>query len=741
MSIVFSKYSVALNSLFLYVLSTQSVQAEEITVNSVQVTRCETITLDGVLDDDCWKTTVPVTHFERFIPTDGGEPPGETKVHFAQNEKFLFIGIEISGANYPIQARIAPREDVNNDDQIGIYIDTVGDGRTGYIFYHNALGIQQDMRYSNGRWMGEWNTIYNTKATLTDTGYTLEISMPFSSLQYPDPDSNQTNWKVMITRKIPTEGSKYSYPKLQRNHPQMFLQAVPLQNLQPPAQGAGIWIQPTISLRHGLSREEDALHWIEKDQSIFSTARPSLDIRWGITPDTAVVMTTNPDFSQVEGDVRQINLNQRFAFYYPERRTFFLSNIDFFQDNANSLYTRSINNPLTAIKLAGRENGWNFGLLHSIDQSPSTSVHEFGSTGFTEEELRNTWASNSYFRMRRDAFGSGFIGVFLADKRIIDNYLQSKTDNTHGYNNVSGLDLRSNITKETYIEAMSSVALTGNDHSNMQGSAHTLTLSKSPDIGWGYTIKGNVSSKDYRQEMGFLNQSGLQIYTGELFYLRQFGDRTMLRSSILGENKREFDRDGYSKLYHSQNLTLRGVHTISMDLGWYQENYKEYSVETPFVSFSASARMSNQINAKLTGGHTKSLDYASGSTANNENAGVVLLWRPRSNLRFDLDMARQWYTITQTDTQTIQRVYTRCNWQFSPYLGLRLIDQTVWTNTSAPTIFASALLSYVKNPGNEWYIGGTWNVLDQADTSTFQQAQYALDQQLLFAKWTHLFQY
>ena len=53
-----------------------------------------------------------------------------------------------------------------------------------------------------------------------------------------------------------------------------------------------------------------------------NSIRPSVDVRWGISSESKLAATIYPDFSQVEADVRQLNLNQRFAFYYPERRPF-----------------------------------------------------------------------------------------------------------------------------------------------------------------------------------------------------------------------------------------------------------------------------------------------------------------------------------------------------------------------------------------------------------------------------------
>ena len=128
------------------------------------------------------------------------------------------------------------------------------------------------------------------------------------------------------------------------------------------------------------------------------------------------------------------------------------------------------------------------------------------------------------------------------------------------------------------------------------------------------------------------------------------------------------------------------------------------------------------------------LDYASLQKARDYSATAVLLWRPVSNLRIDCDFIQQWYALPDQPLQSIQRIYNRINWQFSPYLGTRLIQQSVLSSdTDVPSLFLSALLSYIRNPGNEFYLGGTWNV--------YGETTLDLNEQMLFVKWTHLFQY
>ena len=91
----------------------------------------------------------------------------------------------------------------------------------------------------------------------------------------------------------------------------------------------------------------------QKDNNI----EPSLDLKWGITPDLTLNATVNPDFSQVEADVAQLNVNESFSLFFPEKRSFFLDNADYFASNLNLIYTRNIAAPGAGAKLTGSKNG------------------------------------------------------------------------------------------------------------------------------------------------------------------------------------------------------------------------------------------------------------------------------------------------------------------------------------------------------------------------------------------------
>ena len=318
----------------------------------------------------------------------------------------------------------SPAERINADDQIGVMIDTFNDQRTGYIFT-NPFGIQQDLRFNNGEWNFFWNTVLVSEGHATDDGYEIEIAIPFRSLKYPTVDDAQ-DWGIILQRVTPQNGSKYAFPPLDRGHPQLFAQAATLQGVQPAPRGSGVEILPSFTAIQQWDRETTSqeMTWDGIDPW-HKTLRPSLDGRFGLGPTVGLTTTINPD-SQVEGDVTPIAINQRFAFYFPERRPFFLDGAEFFSRGVssrfrrqtstiptfsrslNTLYSRSIVEPVGGLKVTGRSGAWSIGVLNAVDQSPSQTVNEAPTPGFSDEEVDGKLAA-SVMRLKRDIGRDGHL--------------------------------------------------------------------------------------------------------------------------------------------------------------------------------------------------------------------------------------------------------------------------------------------------------------------------------------------
>lgn len=648
------------------------------------------VRIDGVLDEASWAAASPVTDFLKYQPTEGGQAPGRTEVRFLQDDRFLYIGIRVADTGYAIRARMSQRELINADDQIGLYLDTFDDGRTGYIFYTNALGIQQDIRHNNGRWNVDWDTAYRSRGRVTDDGYELEIAMPWRSIRYPDSEGAQT-WGLIVTRKVPGEGAKYAFPDIERNHPRLFQQAAALHNVRPGSRGTGLELAPALTA--------SSTRPTERTPPLFETVRPSLDARYAVTPDLGLAGTANPDFSQVESDVRDVRLNARFAFQFPERRPFFLDGIDAFQDQNNTLYTRTIDAPIYGVKLSGRHKGVSTGIVHALDRSPLPSFHEQGSPGFDEDDVAGAQAFTTMARVQQDAFGAGYVGFTFADKRIVGR-------NSHF--DIGAVDMAVPVA-DRWIAAWSHAqSVTGDSPSALWGHSSTASIQRSSGIGTGGTLAITDRSPGYRNEVGFVTQSDFTEGLAAIdhtFTPAGIVDTIQPSLRAIGFQERNDDRDHYRELSTTPTVVVDGIHTFTVGAG--TTEVREATVVQP--GRFLSAQYSGQVGALLEWTPAvrvaRGFDYQLLEPANDTTTSLDTTLR-LGGLRIDTTGRIDRHVPLGRPPQIATFVRSRLGAQFTRTLGLRLItEHTSGTELDADLLRSSVLLTWLDVPGTAAYLG------------------------------------
>ena len=686
------------------------------------VSTTEPIRIDGSMDEAAWATAEPVTDFLKFQPIEGPPPPGQTRVRFLQDDKNLYVGIEVTEADYEIRARISRREDINADDQVGVYIDTFNDERTGYIFYFNGLGIQQDIRVGPGFSSFSWNTVLRTKGQVTDDGFTLEVAIPWRSIKYPKPGDGPQTWGLILTRKIPSEGAKYSFPKTERNHPRIFTQAADLTGVRPPKRGSGLELIPSLTVVQQASREtpDDPLRWVDLDpkhedatKNWLQVVRPSLDARLGITPNIGLAATVNPDFSQVDQDPTFIDLNQRFAFYLPEQRPFFLDGTEYFTDQHDTLYSRSIVDPVYGIKLSGREGAYSVGALHALDRSPGPSVNERGTPGFTEDDVKDAYATTEVARLRVDAFGQGYVGATFADKRII-----GKDGRLRGANTAGGIDAKVPLGGRWTVDANMLQTLTGADGNQGDwGQNVNLGVNRAGGIGTGFWLWGADTTLGLRQETGFRNQSGITqggVGTNHTFEPQGKIDTFTPYVDLNGKIERNGEQQQFLEI--GQNLVHHGIHSWD---AWFgashavegdeeDEDGKAVGKEEVYgwfggVAYRAELSRVVAVNPVVWAGRT--MDFANLKPAHTGRAKLVTTLRPTPGLR--LDTTVQGDVFLRDDGTTARATLLR-HWtalQFTQALGLRSLIEHSSGNERDDKLVTTLLLTWLKNPGTAVHLG------------------------------------
>lgn len=696
---------------------------------TVEVKPACAIVVDGVLDEACWADAPPVTEFLRYRPAQGGEPAGRTEVRFLQDDRYFYVSARVTGTDYPVRARVSPREDINSDDQIGIYLDTWHDGRSGYVFYLNPLGIQQDARVNGNTWALSWDTSFRSRGTVDPDGhgYTVEIAWPWRSLKYASGEGPRT-WGLMLTRKIPSEGYKYGFPALQNNNPAWWSQEASLVGVSPPRRGSGLELIPSLTVGRAWDSESgppELGRWggVPWDQ----TVRPAGDVRYGVTPDLGLAGTLNPDFSQVEADTADVRLNARFAFQFPERRPFFLDGVDAYLDPRSTLYTRSIANPLYGTKVTGREGGLSTGVVHALDRSPLGSFHEAGSPGFDQQ----AWASDTFARFRLDAFSSGQVGLVLADKRLVTGPDGAPVEGQPAYDGF-GVDATVPLGDRWLAQATAQESAVSTVTEGVYGAAGSARLERPSGVGTGFLASVYSTSPGFRQELGFLNYSGFVQGAGMLDHtFTDVGPLDTLRAAVDGSTTRESD----DEFTDEASITTEAVRGPTGIWAWGGPGRRRYQ-GTQIGTWSAGAGAASQVGRTVeldgevwTG---RTLDYGTLTPASDVSGTLNTSLRPTVSVRIDLAATEGWHTPegpggdgVETERASFQR--TRFTWQFTRALGTRWIlqhDRVSFLDDRRDGLLVSGLLTLLQVPGTAIYAG--WNEhLDLGGGGTTDRSVFA----------------
>ena len=310
------------------------------------------IRIDGKLDEDAWRDLVPVQNFSEFFPNDMTRPPVELKGMMTYDENHLYVGIIVVDDPTSIRANISDRDEIWQDDYAGVILDPNRDGQGMYFIASNPLGIQADTFISPNNEDDGFDILFRSSGQITETGYQIELAIPFKSLRFPNADSQTWGATFWITR--PRESrSQYSWAAVSRDDPCMSCQLGEINGIRGVKAGRNLEILPSLT-----GGGVGALRDDEQPDSGFKNERmtlePSLNLKYGITSEFTADVTVNPDFSQIESDEAQIDVNSTFALFFDERRPFFQEGSGLFNTEIRTVYTRSINDPIGAAKLTGR---------------------------------------------------------------------------------------------------------------------------------------------------------------------------------------------------------------------------------------------------------------------------------------------------------------------------------------------------------------------------------------------------
>jgi hypothetical protein len=146
-----------------------------------------------------------VTGFTQRQPQNGAPSSQRTDVYLGYDSKNLYA-VFVAHDDEPasVRANLAPRENIGNDDRVGLLIDTFDDQRTGYGFRSSPLGVQWDAQWAEiGRdgFDSSFEAVWYTDAQMTAGGYVVLMTIPFRAMRFPE--TLEQRWRIQFERLTP----------------------------------------------------------------------------------------------------------------------------------------------------------------------------------------------------------------------------------------------------------------------------------------------------------------------------------------------------------------------------------------------------------------------------------------------------------------------------------------------------------------------------------------------------------
>jgi len=282
------------------------------------------ITIDGDLSDPGWQGATRIETFFETRPADNIPPKIRTIGYLTYDDKALYAAFECADPHpEQIRAPYVDRDNITDDtDYAGIILDTRHDRRTAIEFYANPRGVQYDAIDDDSSQTEDASIdlFWDSAGRIDGRGWTLEIRVPFSSLRYDG--SRNPVWGIQFYRNR-TRDTHYQYfsNRLPRSS-NCFIcherDVVGLEGL--PSTGHLIAAPYVTAVEQG--RRVDPNDLSSRFVNRPARGNAGLDVKWLPNANTAIDAAVNPDFSQVESDVAQISVNNRFALFIPRRDHF-----------------------------------------------------------------------------------------------------------------------------------------------------------------------------------------------------------------------------------------------------------------------------------------------------------------------------------------------------------------------------------------------------------------------------------
>ncbi|MEC7869838.1 MAG: hypothetical protein VYC21_02595 [Bacteroidota bacterium] len=717
----------------------------------------EKIKIDGIITDEEIEVSKIFNLDNEISPGYNIPSTYKTLGYMLYTDKFLYVGYR--AFRDQVKTSVLPRDDfkmfTSGQDMVSIQIDAFGDARNWVGLVANALGSQLDASRIEPRgvgqgpdaegWSAESNYDYETAGRVTDFGYEVEFKIPFSSISFPN--SKNQKWKIRLTTRYIENNRQGVFvesntSRLDRDN------ACKLCQLDDEIIMNDIEIEKSFNLLPYISSNISGSRDNYNEKLNYSN--PELNYGLGlnidITKNVSFEATLNPDFSQVEADVTQIDVNSPTALNYPEQRPFFNRGIRSLDFSLDVFYSRSINNPVFASKVIAQPSKSKILILTAIDDDTPilvpTKYKSFSGVG--------SKSFNNVIRYQNVISQNAEIGLTSLYKKF----------NEGGFNNVIGTDglftfskfwkfeygLFYNSSKESIADWIDTDEKFSNytvnlDGESFNGSALYTTLRRDTE-NWSTRIRYFDISPEFRSDLGFIVENNLKRISFFQGYTNYLNKDIIKRISLSSRYELEYD---YSNNYTDSKI--EGYFTIASVL----DSTLFYNYEYNFLNSYLDKEFRNYDNHRFTLNFKpyKFVDVISGFSFGKDIAFREEIPDLGQRLNYNLTLD---FTLTdnfsikpsinysklrkiQSDEYFFNGYISRLDirYQFTSFLGVRFISEY---NNFSEELFFQPLISWRPNADTIFYLGGNQNMVNEF--LDYNSPHYRTNSTQLFLKFQYL---
>jgi hypothetical protein len=750
--------------------------------------------VDGRLDDVIWRTAARITNFVQQRPLEGAPATEQTEVFIAYDSQNIYFGIYAHYSDPKlIRASRVDRDQTGPDDTVQVYFDPFLDQQRAYVFSVNGYGVQSDSvlngadassgtvgqqataiistadgnasvtvvkgssnrgrslldrlrdqltsrtppenHTSGGNRSGapgdsSWDALFESAGRVVEDGWVAEMAIPFKSLRYPTRQQGEAHrWGLQIERTIDGKDESVVWAPVSRNVMGMLRQMGVLDGMTNLSTSRNLEFLPTFT-----AIRADALHTGAEGHDHNHGANQNegaINVKYGVTSNLVFDFTYNPDFSQIESDRAQIEVNQRFPVFYPELRPFFLEGQDIYQIsapfNTSLVHTRTLVNPRYGAKLTGKVGRTSIGFMVANDEAP-------GKGDDPTDPAYGQAANIVLGRVRYDLYSESHLGMLFTDRELLD-----------GYSRAGGIDgvFRVGVNHRFRFTALNT------DRRDVDGARHTGPMFDANFRKEGrhltYEVRHTRLHPEFGTDLGFIRRVD-QKQTGGLVSYRWWPESWIINWEPRISYERNYD---YQGVLQDEGIASRLSFTFVNNISAYvnvnrdMERYLNLDFWKTRYNVGANVNTSRRVGLGFslwTGDQIRFIDNP--YLGADRQLNFLINVRPFSRLQSELNINTSRFTDVRTDAEVfdIKLFRTRTTYQFTDRL---LVRNVMEYDTFAKTLGGNILASYRVNAGTVFFVGYDAHYQEgfRIDERLFPTSVMLRTNRAVFTKLQYLFRY